>query len=109
MLLTLLWLVPVAAHAQSKWDIGAIVAANTFDLATTKQSMDLGAHESNPMLGSSFGSITARKALYTSGLVFAAQWLKKSGHPKWAAFLVWGNVGGATFGGIHNLQVMGRK
>lgn len=96
---------PRFAHAQTAKSVAAVAASTAFDLTTTKRSLDRGARELNPVLGDRFAQIAGRKIALTSGLMLAAEYLRRHGHPKIAKTLLVGNVSASTVAGVHNIGV----
>ena len=82
----------------------AFVAGQVADGWTTKQALDRGAKEWNPLMGQSIGRILATKAGMNAGVLLAIKSLAKD-HPKIAKAL---GYAGGTIGALaagHNMRV----
>jgi len=83
----------------------AFAAGQVADGWTTKQALDRGAKEWNPLMGQSIGRILATKAGMNAGVLLAMRALAKD-HPKIAKAL---GYAGGTIGALaagHNMRVM---
>lgn len=86
--------------------LAGLIGANALDLGTTKKALDSGnTHESNPLLGSSFGQIAASKSLLAAPSAIAAGMLNKN-HPKLAKGIALAGMITPSLAAYHNYRLM---
>lgn len=86
----------------------AVVAANVADLTTTLRGWSVGHVEQNPLIGNHVGRLVGVKA-FSVGAQLGAMWvLKKTGHPKAAAWIGLATSTVPTWAAVHNERLTQR-
>lgn len=84
----------------------ALVSGNIADLWTTKDGLNRGAVEWNPLFANmSFTGIAATKAILVSGMAVTMHLMATHGHPKAARVVGFLNGGIAWGAALHNIRV----
>lgn len=87
----------------------AIMLAAAGDVTSTEYALSKpGVHEANPFIPNEVWQKVAMKAGVTVGVYYISRGLKSQGHPKWAKFVIWFNVGAWTVVTVNNI-IVGRS
>lgn len=86
--------------------LAGLIGTNALDLGTTKAALDSGdTHESNPLLGNSFGQIAATKSALSIPSILGAALLNKN-HPKLARGIAIAGMAVPGLAAYHNFKLM---